>query len=77
MCNLKRFAVTLSCGGMACIMTYTKKQIRNGVKSMSAKAMSWSQVCKALSGIGGYIQLDDTTKVRPWDLMQSLGVHVL
>lgn len=76
MCNLKRFAVTLSCGGMVYIM-FTKKQVRNGVKSMSAKAMSWSQVCKALSGIGGYIQLDDTTKVKPLELMQTLGVHVL
>lgn len=56
---------------------FTKKQVRNGVKNLSAKAMSWSQVCKALSGIGGYIQLDDTTKVRPLELMQSLGVHVL
>lgn len=43
---------------------------------MSAKAMSWSQVCKQLSGIGGYVTIDDKTKVRPLELMQSLGVHV-
>lgn len=44
---------------------------------MAAKAMSWNQVCKALSGIGGYVTIDDNTKVRPLELMQSLGVHVL
>lgn len=60
-----------------CIMTYTKKQINSGVKNLKNASMSWSQVCKALSGIGGYIQLDDKTKVRPLELMQQLGVHVL
>lgn len=44
---------------------------------MAAKAMSWNQVCKALSGIGGYVTIDDNTKVRPLELMQSLGVHVI
>lgn len=44
---------------------------------MAAKAMSWNQVCKSLSGIGGYVSIDDKTKVRPLELMQSLGVHVL
>lgn len=58
-------------------MITTKKSINGGVKSMAAKAMSWNQVCKALSGIGGYVTIDDNTKVRPLELMQSLGVHVL
>lgn len=54
----------------------SKKSLNRGVKSMSAKAMSWSQVCKALSGIGGYVEISDKKKVRPLELMQSLGVHV-
>lgn len=58
-------------------MITTKKSINAGVKSMNAKAMSWSQVCKQLSGIGGYVSISDKEKVRPLELMQSLGVHVL
>ena len=58
-------------------MITTKKSINAGVKSFSAKAMSWSQVAKQLSGIGGYIAISDKEKVRPLELMQSLGVHVL
>lgn len=58
-------------------MITTKKSINNGVKSMAAKAMSWNQVCKALSGIGGYVSISKDEKVRPLELMQSLGVHVL
>jgi len=58
-------------------MITTKKSIGYGVKSMSAKAMSYSQVCKQLSGIGGYVAISDKEKVRPLELMQSLGVHVL
>lgn len=54
----------------------SKKSINNGVKSMAAKAMSWNQVCKAISGIGGYVAISDKEKVRPLELMQSLGVHV-
>lgn len=54
----------------------SKKSINNGVKSMTAKAMSWNQVCKAISGIGGYVAISETEKVRPLELMQSLGVHV-
>lgn len=44
---------------------------------MGAKAMSYNQVCKQLSGIGGYVAISDSEKVRPLELMQSLGVHVL
>lgn len=58
-------------------MITTKKSINSGVKSMAAKSMSWSQVCKQLSGIGGYIEIAKGEKVRPLELMQSLGVHVL
>ena len=58
-----------------CIIS-SKKQVNRGVKSMSAKAMSWSQVCKQISGIGGYVEIDEGKKVRPLELMQSLGVHV-
>lgn len=54
----------------------SKKSINNGVKSMAAKAMSWNQVCKAISGIGGYVAISETERVRPLELMQSLGVHV-
>ena len=54
----------------------SKKSINNGVKSMAAKAMSWNQVCKAISGIGGYVSISETEKVRPLELMHSLGVHV-
>lgn len=54
----------------------SKKSINNGVKSMAAKAMSWNQVCKAISGIGGYVSIGDNEKVRPLELMQSLGVYV-
>lgn len=53
-----------------------KKQINKGVKSMAAKAMSWNQVCKQISGIGGYIEIGNGEKVRPIELMWSLGVHV-
>lgn len=53
-----------------------KKQINKGVKSMTAKAMSWNQVCKQISGIGGYIEIGNGEKVRPIELMWSLGVHV-
>lgn len=67
----------LLCGITAQIMITTKKSISKGVKSMSAKAMSWSQVCKSLSGIGGFVEIADGKKVRPLELMQSLGVHVL
>ena len=58
-----------------CIIS-SKKQVNRGVKSMSAKAMSWSQVCKQISGIGGYVEFDEGKEVRPLELMQSLGVHV-
>lgn len=58
-------------------MITTKSKINSGVKSMAAKAMSWSQVCKSLSGIGGYVEIAQGEKVRPLELMQSLGVHVL
>lgn len=54
----------------------SKKSINNGVKSMAAKAMSWNQVCKAISGIGGYVSISETEKVRPLELMHSLGVYV-
>ena len=67
----------LSCGKTPKIMITTKKSINAGVKSMGAKAMSWNQVCKSLSGIGGYIAISDKERVRPLELMQSLGVHVL
>lgn len=53
-----------------------KKQINRGVKSMSKKALSWSQVCKQLSGIGGYVEISKDEKVRPLELMRSLGVNV-
>lgn len=55
----------------------SKKSMNNGVKSMAAKAMSWNQVCKQLSGIAGYVSIGENEKVRPLVLMQSLGVHVL
>lgn len=58
-------------------MITSKSSIGYGVKSMSAKAMSYSQVCKQLSGIGGMVAISDKEKVRPLELMQSLGVHVL
>ena len=54
----------------------SKKSINNGVKSMAAKSMSWNQVCKAISGIGGYVSISDTESVRPLEFMWSLGVHV-
>lgn len=53
-----------------------KKSVNKGVKSMTAKAMSWTQVCKQISGVGGYLEIGDGEKVRPLELMQSLGVHV-
>ena len=54
----------------------SKRSINNGVKSMAAKSMSWNQVCKAISGIGGYVAISDTESVRPLEFMWSLGVHV-
>lgn len=57
-------------------MITSKKSINAGVKSMGAKAMSWNQVCKQLSGIGGFVSIGNE-KVRPLYLMQSLGVHVV
>lgn len=53
-----------------------KKSVNKGVKSMTAKAMSWSQVCKQLSGMGGYVEIGEGEKVRPLVMMQSLGVNV-
>ena len=53
-----------------------KKSVNKGVKSMTAKAMSWSQVCKQLSGMGGYVEVGEGEKVRPLVMMQSLGVNV-
>lgn len=65
------------CGITPYIMIITSKKSMNyGVKSMAAKAMSWNQVCKQLSGIGGYVSIGEKEKVRPLELMQSLGVHV-
>jgi len=58
-------------------MITSKKSINGGVKSMAAKAMSWNQMCKALSGIGGYVEIAKGVNVRPLELMQSLGVHVV
>jgi len=58
-------------------MITSKSKINSGVKSMAAKAMSWNQVCKSMSGIGGYVEIAKGEKVRPLELMQSLGVHVL
>ena len=43
---------------------------------MYAKAATWSQVCKQLSGISGFIEVSEGVKVRPLEIMQSLGVHV-
>lgn len=53
-----------------------KKSVNKGVKSMTAKAMSWNQVCKQLSGMGGYVEIGEGEKVRPLVMMQSLGVNV-
>lgn len=57
-------------------MLYKKNSINAGVKSMIKKSASLTQVCKAISGVGGYIAISDKEKVRPLELMQSLGVHV-
>lgn len=54
----------------------SKKSVKSGVKSMAAKAQTWSQVCKQLSGIGGYVEIGDDQKVRPIELMRSLNVNV-
>lgn len=54
----------------------SKKSVKSGVKSMAAKAQTWSQVCKQLSGIGGYVEIGDGQKVRPIELMRSLNVNV-
>ncbi len=51
-----------------------KKSVKKGVKAMTKKVMSWSQVCKQLSGVGGYVEVADGKKVRPIELMRSLGV---
>ena len=56
--------------------TFSKKQISKGVRNMGIKTISWSSVCKQLSGISGIIDMGDV-KVRPIELMQALGVHVL
>lgn len=56
--------------------TLNKKQVNKGTKSMTKKAASWSQVCKQLSGIGGYIEIGEGEKVRPIELMRGLGVDV-
>lgn len=52
-----------------------KKSVSNGVKSMIKKSMSWTQACKSISGIGGFVDCGDGVKVRPLELMQSLDVH--
>lgn len=56
--------------------TFNKKQVNKGTKSMAKKAASWSQVCKQLSGMGGYIEIGEGEKVRPLELMRGLGVDV-
>ena len=44
--------------------TFSKKQISKGVRNMGIKTISWSSVCKQLSGISGIIDMGDV-KVRP------------
>lgn len=56
--------------------TFNKKQMNKGAKSMAKKAASWSQVCKQLSGMGGYIEIGEGENVRPIELMRGLGVDV-
>jgi hypothetical protein len=56
--------------------TISKKGVQNGVKSMAKKAASWSQVCKQLSGMGGYVDLGEEGKVRPIEFMHMVGVNV-
>lgn len=56
--------------------TFNKKQVNKGTKSMAKRAASWSQVCKQLSGMGGYIEIGEGEKVRPIELMRGLGVDV-
>ena len=75
--TFKSVSGVLKCGKTAKVMITSKSKINSGVKSMAAKAMSWNQVCKSLSGIGGYVEIAKGEKVRPLELMQSLGVHVL
>lgn len=55
------------------IMITTKKSINAGVKSMGAKAMSWNQVCKSLSGIGGY---KTDVVVNPVNILRGLQQSV-
>ena len=57
-------------------MKTTKNNIAKGIKGMTAKAMSWSQVCKSISGIAGTIDMGNGESVKPLELMQTLGVHV-
>ena len=56
-------------------MTYVKSRIKFNTFN-TFNNVSWNQVCKAISGIGGYVSISETEKVRPLELMQSLGVHV-
>lgn len=51
-------------------------QVNKGTRSMAKKAASWSQVCKQLSGIGGYIEIGEGERVRPIEFMRGLGVDV-
>ena len=57
-------------------MITKKNAVNAGVNSMIKKSASLTQVCKAISGMGGYVAISDKEKVRPLELMQSLGVHV-
>lgn len=53
----------------------TKNQIKSAVRDINAKAASWGQVCKQLSGIRGKVALDKGTSISVHEAFCLLGVH--
>jgi hypothetical protein len=54
----------------------TKAQVNSVVRQLAAKAQSWGQVAKQLSGIKGQIELNKNEKITIAQAFNLLGVHV-
>lgn len=64
------------CGNSYGIMTNaTKAQLNSVSRQLTAKAQSWGQVAKQLSGMKGKIALSKTEKVSVQQAFNLLGVH--
>lgn len=53
----------------------TKKQLNSVSRQLTAKAQSWGQIAKQLSGMNGKIELTKGKKISVHDAFIMLGVH--